>query len=70
MDNYHINVYHESQPSIEDVFKPMWSWYYGGQQPTRIKIVIPKESLTPRPRSNSTSSIDLTEALDPEWYFR
>lgn len=47
----------------------MWSWYYGGQEPTRNKIVFPGGKKQ-RQRSNSISSIDLTEALDPEWYFR
>ena len=37
-------------------FQSMWSWYYGRQG--RVKQ-----------RSDSTS-FDLTEALDPEWYFR
>lgn len=67
LDNYHIIC--EPEQNIEDVFKPMWSWYYGGQEPTRSKIVFPGEKKQ-RERSNSTSSLDLTEALDPEWYFR
>ena len=67
-DNYHI-VFHQPEPNIEDVFKPMWSWYYGGRQPPATKIVSTGEK-NPRPRSDSRSSIDLTEALDPEWYFR
>ena len=68
-DNYHIIVYQQPEQNIEDVFKPMWSWYYGGQEPTRNKIVFPGGKKQ-RQRSNSISSLDLTEALDPEWYFR
>merc|ERR1712241_285654 len=74
-DNYHIVVHHQPQHNIEDVFKPMWSWYYGagGEQPAGTKIGFPGDEdgeMKERQRSNSTSSIDLTEALDPEWYFR
>ena len=53
----------------------MWSWYYGagGEQPAGTKIGFHGDQdgeMKERQRSNSSSSIDLTEALDPEWYFR
>jgi len=44
----------------------MWSWYYGNKNPKNI--FSGQKRL--QQRSNSISSIDLTEALNPDWYFR
>ena len=75
-----------SEQRVEDIFKPMWSWYHG-EADTRSRVAPPP----PRPRAGSsdppplvrrpstststrpasaTSSVDLTEALDPDWYFK
>jgi len=73
-----------SEQRVEDIFKPMWSWYHG-EADTRSRVASP----SPRPRAASsdpppllrrpststrpasaTSSVDLTEALDPDWYFK
>ena len=75
-----------SEQRVEDIFKPMWSWYHG-EADTRSRAAPPP----PRPRAGSsdppplvrrpstststrpasaTSSVDLTEALDPDWYFK
>jgi len=55
--------------NVQDVFTPMWSWYYGESGPPASWINIPVGDKKSR-RDSSGSSIDLTEALDPEWYFR
>ena len=44
-------------------FQSMWSWYYGSRDQSGAGQERVKQ------RSDSTS-FDLTEALDPEWYFR
>ena len=66
------------RPSNEDneLFKPMWSWYYGENDTNPQKITVTsKNSKKPVFRNNQhhnfdPTSIDLTEALDPDWYFR
>ena len=66
------------RPSNEDneLFKPMWSWYYGENDANPQKITVTsKNSKKPVFRNNQhhnfdPTSIDLTEALDPDWYFR
>ena len=66
------------RPTNDDneLFKPMWSWYYGENDPNHQKIAITtnnsKKSMFRNSQDNNfdPTSIDLTEALDPEWYFR
>ena len=67
-EDYDINSAPEK--NIEDTFKPMWTWYYGHTDQTSNRISLAaRRRQKPRPSSLS-SSFDLTEALDPEWYFR
>ena len=75
-----------SEQRVEDIFKPMWSWYHG-ETDTRSRVASPSPRpraassdpppLLPRPSTSTsarpasaTSSVDLTEALDPDWYFK
>ena len=58
----------EKIPEVEDNFKPMWTWYYGENDSRTNKIVVPKSNS--KKITKSRSSLDLTDALDPEWYFQ
>ena len=56
------------EEKIEDTIRSMWSWYYGSKEQANNKRAAAGQKRV-KPRSNSIS-FDLTEALDPEWYFR
>ena len=45
----------------------MWSWYYGDQEPGS-KVIIP-QTRRHVPASDD-DGIDLTDAMNPDWYFR
>jgi len=52
---------------VEEMFKPMWSWYYGDQD---NKVIMPSSKAKASKHFDDDDNIDLTDAMNPDWYFR